>query len=132
MKEHIEYLQNLGLTEYQSRALIVLFAKRELSAEGICKYSSIPHTKIYQVMRSLKDKELIECTISKPRLYKCSEPSDVLNLLIQKFAKRLELIKNAKREHIKKIRTIDFQIIAGQNAKEKVHPMFSSGLEVEA
>ena len=132
MKEHVEYLQNLGLTEYQSRALIVLFAKREIVAEEICKFSGIPHTKIYQVMKSLRDKELIECSVSKPRLYRCEEPSEVLNILIQKFVKRIEWLKNVKRDQIKKIKTLDLQILAAQNTKEKVHPMFASELEVEA
>ncbi|HIJ98997.1 TPA: hypothetical protein H1005_03555 [archaeon] len=128
MKEHVEYLQNLGLTEYQSRALIVLFAKRELSAEEICKFSGIPQTKIYQVMNTLRDKELIECTISKPRIYRCAEPLEVLNTLIQKVMKRLEWLKNAKRDQIKKIKAIDLQVVT----KEKVHPMFNTDLEIEA
>jgi|SRR3989344_9345940 len=132
MKEHIEYLQNLGLTEYQARAMIVLLAKREIGAEDICRFSGIPQTKIYQVMKSLKDKELIECTMSKPRVYRCSEPSEVLNALIQKFAKRIEGLKNAKREQVKKIKTLDLQIIAGKNSKESVHPMFTAEADIVA
>ncbi len=126
MKEHVEYLQNLGLTEYQSRALIVLFAKRELGAEDICKFSGIPQTKIYQVMNTLRDKGLIECTVSKPRIYKCEEPSEVLNTLIQKFMKRVEWLKNGKREQIKRIKSMELQAIT----KEKIHPMFQAELEV--
>ncbi len=128
MKEHIEYLQNLGMTEYQARALIVLFAKRERSAEDICRYSGIPQTKIYQVMRTLIDKEIVECTISKPRVYRCGEPLEVLNVLIQKYMKRVEWLRDSKREQIRKIKTIELQAVQ----RERVHPMLAEGIQVEA
>ena len=128
MKEHIEYLQNLGLTEYQARTLLVLFAKKEVSAEDISRFSGIPHTKVYQVTRTLKDRGLIDCSISKPRVYKVDEPADVINSLIHSFVKRIEWLKESKREQIKKIKTIELQV----TQKESVHPMFQNEVEVEA
>ena len=129
MKEHIEYLQNLGLTEYQSRALLIVLAKKEVGAEEICRYSGISPTKIYQVMKTLRDMELVECTISKPRLYRIEEPSEVLNVLLQKFVKRIEWLKDSKREQLKKIKTIELQVMQ----KESVHPMFQQAqVEVQA
>lgn len=128
MNEHIEYLQRLGLTEYQARAMFVLFAKKEINAEDICRFSGIPQTKIYQVMRTLIDKGIVECTISKPRIYRCGEPTEVLNALIQKFMKRVECLKEAKREQLRKMKGIELQAVE----KEKVHPELTDGIQIEA
>lgn len=126
VKEHIEYLQNLGLTEYQAKTMLVLFAKREVTAEGICKHSGIPLTKIYSVLRSLEDKTIIKCSPGKPRVYRCAEPADVINELIKKITSRIDWLKEAKREQLKKIKAIELPTIQ----KEKIHPMF--GAEVAA
>ena len=42
MEEHIEYLQNLGLTEYQAKTMLVLFAQKQETAEGICRHFNEP------------------------------------------------------------------------------------------
>ena len=56
---------------------------------------------------------------------------DASEASLRKFAKRIEWLKEAKREQVKKIKTLDLQMIAAQNAKEKVHPMFTGEATVE-
>jgi len=120
VQEHIEYLQNLGLTEYQSKAMLVLFAKREATAEGICRHTGIPLTKIYSVLKSLEDKSVVKCSPGKPRIYRCEAPTEVLNELIRKVASRIETLKDAKREQLKGIKEITLPTIQREKA---AHPI---------
>ena len=122
MEEHIEYLQNLGLTEYQAKTMLVLFAKKQETAEGICRHTGIPLTKIYSVLKSLEDKTLINCSPGKPRIFRCNEPSEVVNELIRRVAVKVDWLKDAKREQLKKIRTIELPTIQ----REKSHPLFEA------
>ncbi len=127
MEEHIEYLQNLGLTEYQAKTMLVLFARHEATAEGICNYTGITDKKIYTVLKSLLEKGLITATFGKPRIFKCDEPTEVINYLIKRMATRIDLLKDSKREQLRKIRGMELQAIS---KPEKIHPMF--GTEIAA
>ncbi len=124
MRENIEYLQNLGLTEYQAKAAIVLFAKKEAKAEEICKHSGIPLTKIYSVLKSLEYLGITTCTPGKPRLYRCGEPTEIINMLIRKMTSRIDWLREEKRIQLKKIKTIELPTIVIQ--KERAHPMFAA------
>ena len=124
MRENIEYLQMLGLTEYQSRAMVVLFAKGEATALTISKLGNIPLTKIYQVLKSLEDKELITCSPGKPRYYRCPGAEEVLNKLLFKKQKAVEVLLAEKDEQLQVIHAIDFSNRSGERI-QKIHPILS-------
>jgi sugar-specific transcriptional regulator TrmB len=123
VKEHVEFLQNLGLTEYQAKTAVVLFAKREATAEEICRHSGIPLTKIYSVLKGLEYLGIATGSPGKPRIYRCGEPAEIVNMLLKKLASRIDLLKEAKKEQLKKIKTVELPAIA---AGEKTHPVLAA------
>ncbi|MFO7872560.1 MAG: helix-turn-helix domain-containing protein [Candidatus Undinarchaeales archaeon] len=124
MKENIEYLQMLGLTEYQSRILVVLFAKEKATALQISKLGSVPLTKIYQVLKELEYMDMISHSPGKPRIYSCPGAETVLNDLIQKKVSKVEELRGMKEEQIEVVTNMELTV---QTENKKVHPVFSEG-----
>jgi len=120
MKEMIEYLQSLGLTEYQSRAMIVLFCKENAIAKDICKFGGIRRTKIYQVMKSLEDKGLITYKYSKPREYVGVNAVEAMDKLLEKQEKSLIDLKALKNKKVIELEKLDLK----STEKERMHPMW--------
>jgi sugar-specific transcriptional regulator TrmB len=60
MRNTISMLARLGLTEYESRAYIALLKENPLTAYEISKNSGIPSSKIYEVIKKLESKQVIQ------------------------------------------------------------------------
>jgi len=121
MKDMINYLRSLGLTEYQSRVMIVLFCKKEVTAKDICAYIGIGQTKIYQVLKSLEDKGFVKYNFSKPRAYKGKNAVGVMNKLIGKKEKTVEKLKTQKQETLEQLKKLELIPIDDDS---KQHPMW--------
>ena len=122
MREMINYLKTLGMTEYQARAMIVLFCKRKTIASNICKFGGIPKTKIYQVLKSLEDKELVKYTYSSPREYEGIGAAKAMGKLIEKHETMLKHMKEKKQETITQLRNLELRPVE----YDRVHPMWSA------
>ena len=93
MWENVQYLQRLGLTEYQARALTVLFFVEDTTAKEISGCAEIPPTKIYSVLESLEDKELVIHHPGKPRLYRGLDPKNVMDVLLMKKQRIIDILR---------------------------------------
>lgn len=60
MKVAIDRLSKLGFSEYEAKAYIALLKEHPLTAYEIAKYSGIPTSKIYEVIRKLENKHTIQ------------------------------------------------------------------------
>lgn len=125
MKENVEYLKQLGLTEYQSRAMVVLLSKREATAKEISNLANIPLTKIYQVLNILKYLDLISDTPSKPKLYKSAQPHVIINRLLKKEQKRVKFLQVEKNRQLKLLRELNL-VAPDIYEFERVHPALST------
>lgn len=72
-------LQKLGLNLYESRAYLALLLRRQLSAKDLGQMTTIPQSRTYDVLESLKDKGFALTTPSSPKLYTPVEPDRVLS-----------------------------------------------------
>jgi len=120
MKSMIEYMKRLGLTEYQSRTMIVLFCKGEATAKDICTLGGMRHTKIYQVLKSLEDKGFVTYNYSKPREYNGISPGKALNKLLEKREKGLKQLKRCKEKKMEELKSLQLELAHNTN----VHPMW--------
>jgi len=123
MKENVEYLQRLGLTEYQSKTLIVLLAKGESKARDVSNFGGIPLTKLYQVLKGLEYLGLVKCTIGKPKLYKSLTPGGVLNKLIKKQKTLVVNLEKMKSQQMKMIRGLELRV---EERPKVVHPCMAA------
>jgi len=89
-------LREIGLTEYESQAYLVLVSSGEITAGDISKNTSIPYSKVYSVLDSLERKGWIEVRGGRPRQYYPKAPVEAMNAersrLEAKFDEHQQLI----------------------------------------
>ena len=68
-KQIINSLKKLGLTKYESETYYTLTKHITLTATEISKYSNVPRSKVYDVLKRLKEKGYIETTDTRPIKY---------------------------------------------------------------
>ncbi len=64
-----EILREMGLNAYEIDAYIVLLEGGQMTAMEISREASVPYSKIYEVLNSLKEKGWTKNTISRPFKY---------------------------------------------------------------
>lgn len=59
MKEVLDSLQKLGLTQYESQAYVSLLGNPRVTAYELAKQSGIPPSKVYEVLERLRAKQMV-------------------------------------------------------------------------
>ncbi len=62
-------LREMGLSAYEMDTYIVLLENGQLTAMQISELASVPYSKMYEVLNSLKDKGWIKSSVSRPFKY---------------------------------------------------------------
>ncbi|MFH7865294.1 MAG: helix-turn-helix domain-containing protein, partial [Candidatus Aenigmatarchaeota archaeon] len=88
---NIRKLLNLG--EYEAKAYSILLTSGPLTAIEICKKGEIPQPKIYETLRNLQTKTLIETLNIKPQIWRVSDPINNLKSIIKEKIKELKDIE---------------------------------------
>lgn len=113
----IEDMKKLGLSEYEVKAYIKLLEQYPVNGYVLSKNSGIPRSRIYEVLDSLKKKQIVfEQIEDNTTLYHPLEPS----LLISKLKNNFEDILHHVDEYTKKIyskqeNTNELIVIKGRN-----------------
>ncbi len=115
-----EYLQQAGLTSYESEAYLALLSARELTAEEMSKTTSIPITRVYGTLEQLMQKGFARIIQSRPKRFHAVSPAQ------------------AKREYLKHLREsfetnlLTVEEVMGQ-LQRQVEPFYvESHLQVKA
>jgi sugar-specific transcriptional regulator TrmB len=88
----VEVLKSLGLSEYESKALIALLSKGALTAKEVAEVSNIPRTSVYDVMNSLLSKGFIQAS-GKPLRFKALNSEEIISILSKKYSESIEYLK---------------------------------------
>ena len=72
-------LNELGLTEYETRAYLSLIEEGVMTASEISAHGNVPYSKIYETLNSLEKKGWIETERGRPRCYYPKSPSESLD-----------------------------------------------------
>jgi HTH-type transcriptional regulator, sugar sensing transcriptional regulator len=74
-------LREIGLTEYESTAYLFLLSSGARTANQISKSSSLPYSKIYDVLTNLEEKGWVEIKSDRPKKYYPKPPSEALEAM---------------------------------------------------
>jgi len=88
-KEINVLLEQLGLTEYESKTLSTLFKMREAEAPAISRLAQVPKTRVYDVLDKLVEKNLVIEIRGRPKRYRGIEAKKAMDSLLDK--KQVEL-----------------------------------------
>ncbi len=91
--EFVRFLRRMELGEYEAKTYSALLMHGPLSPSEVAIKSSIRQSKIYEVLRSLKGKRMIEFWGSKPNLYKAADPDVVFSRFIRGKEAEIDVLR---------------------------------------
>lgn len=123
-------LRDLKLNKYEADAYSVILERAIVEASEISKEGKIPFGKIYESLRTLTNKGLIEVQDTRPKKYKVKKPQIAFKKFLEdekeESEKRLEKTKNTIMQLEEKISKIDTQ-----EPQEKIFWTTAIGEEIE-
>jgi len=77
-EEARKVLREIGLTDYETRAYLVLLERGVMTASEVSEHGGVPYSKIYETLNSLERKGWIEAEQGRPSRYFPKSPSEAL------------------------------------------------------
>ena len=77
-EEARKVLREVGLTDYETRAYLILLERGVMTASEVSEHGSVPYSKVYETLNSLERKGWIEAERSRPSRYFPKAPSEAL------------------------------------------------------
>ena len=71
-------LHEVGLTEYETRAYLILLEQGVMTASEVSEHGGIPYSKVYETLNSLERKGWVEVERGRPSRYFPKAPSEAL------------------------------------------------------
>ena len=71
-------LHEVGLTEYETRAYLILLERGVMTASEVSEHGGVPYSKVYETLNSLERKGWIEAERGRPSRYFPKAPSEAL------------------------------------------------------
>ncbi len=119
-----EKLASLGLTSYEITVYLTLLREGPLSAGEIAKRSGIPHSRVYDIIHRLDEKDLVEIFYGKPKKVKAVDPNIALYALVERKKRKLDRLCNHA------LSLINTVILAGKQAEKTTWVIETSLAEV--
>ncbi|MBV0923958.1 TrmB family transcriptional regulator [Halomicroarcula limicola] len=95
-REHaVELLQQLGLKEYEAKAFVALSRLPRGTAKEISDVSEVPRTRVYDAIRVLEAKGLVEIQHSNPQVFRAVSIDEAVETLRNEYDDRVETLRQA-------------------------------------
>lgn len=94
----IELLQELGLKEYEAKTFVALARRTQGTAKDVSETSEVPRTRVYDAIRVLESKGLVETQHSNPQVFRAVSIEEAVNTLQSEFVERTESLRSALSE----------------------------------
>lgn len=85
-----DMLRSLGLSTYEAEAYLALLSLGAAGAHSISSRADIPTGRIYDVLNSLGEMNLIEVQDSRPRMYKAIDPRVAVRRILSRKKRQLD------------------------------------------
>jgi len=77
-EEAKKVLREIGLTDYESRAYLILLERGVMTASEVSEHGNVPYSKVYETLNSLERKGWVEAERGRPSRYFPKAPSEAL------------------------------------------------------
>lgn len=93
-QEHaIELLQQLGLKEYEAKSFVALSRRERGTAKDISETSDVPRTRVYDAIRVLEAKGLVETQHSSPQVFRAVSIDEAADTLRAEYQDRADSLR---------------------------------------
>jgi len=96
-QDAIELLQQLGLKEYEARCFVALARRENGTAKDISETSQVPRTRVYDAIRVLESKGLVETQHTSPQVFRAVGIDEAVDTLRREYADRASSLRDALR-----------------------------------
>lgn len=93
----VELLQELGLKEYEARCFVALARRPRGTAKDISDISEVPRTRVYDAIRVLETKGLVEVQHSNPKQFRAVPIDEAIRTIQAEYEERTEALRDALR-----------------------------------
>ena len=128
MEKLVEALKSFGLSEYEAKVLLALIAKGELTVKEVAEFSGVPRTSVYDVIKSLMEKGLVEA-YGKPMKVKALNSEDLMRIFSKKVEENLRYLRR-ELPAVERERTEEVKVYRGDVAMEKVCDLIRNAKKV--
>lgn len=97
-QQAIEQLQQLGLKEYEAKGFIALARLPSGTAKEISEIADVPRTRVYDAVRVLETKGLVEIQHSSPQVFRAVSVEEAVETLLGEYRDRTEQLQGALQE----------------------------------
>lgn len=94
-QQAITLLQQLGLKEYEAKSFVALARRQRGTAKDISETSEVPRTRVYDAIRVLESKGLVETQHSNPQVFRAVTIDEAINTLRTEYVDRTESLRDA-------------------------------------
>ena len=94
-QEAVGLLQQLGLKEYEAKCFVALTRFPKGTAKEISDISEVPRTRVYDAVRVLESKGLIEIQHSSPTVYRAVPLDEAVETLRAEYESRVDSLADA-------------------------------------
>ncbi|MFB6303983.1 MAG: TrmB family transcriptional regulator [Haloferacaceae archaeon] len=94
----VELLQQLGLKEYEAKSFVALSRRQSGTAKEISETSEVPRTRVYDAVRVLESKGLVETQHSNPKRFRAVSVDEAVDTLRAEYAERTKSLRGALNE----------------------------------
>lgn len=136
-------LKEFGLTDYETRAFVALTINGISSAKEISDKTSIPYSRIYDILLNLESQGWVKVHQGRPMMYQAERPLTVAKIAKKQLEDKYKRIESALIDKLeplygneKEIDTTPIWILKGDvdlkiselldNAKDAVHVLFTN------
>lgn len=88
----VETLEELGLREYEAKCFVALTEMSAGTAREVSECIDVPRTRVYEAVRVLESKGLVEIQHSSPQQFRAVAPNEAVALLQQRYQSRIETL----------------------------------------
>lgn len=89
-------LAKIGLSDYESRALVALIARNHGAAEDIADLAGMPRTSAYKALQSLRDKRLVTSTEGRPIIFHPIPVEEMRRMVLIEFEETFDKLETVK------------------------------------
>ncbi|MDO8627389.1 MAG: helix-turn-helix domain-containing protein [Candidatus Diapherotrites archaeon] len=110
----VNFLQKLGLTEYEAKVLDTMFKLGEAYAPHVSRDAQVPKTRVYDVLDKLVERNLIIEIYGRPKKYKVTNPEKAVSALIED---RKQEISDLEKRTPNILKDLDIKDFVGQSER---------------
>ncbi|MBI4168278.1 MAG: TrmB family transcriptional regulator [Candidatus Aenigmarchaeota archaeon] len=112
--------RNLGLTEYQARAMAALYNNGSMIGTRLAQFAEVPVTKIYSILDQLEKLGFVYYSPQRPKKYHAAAPDEVIEFIMEKRREEMKQL----REYSKQIQTILKNSFKGASSSDSDKVLF--------